>query len=489
MNFLKKKKKIITGLQIGNSWLTVVQLDISKGKKEVINIVKKDIKSLSVDKISKAIKDISKDIKIDSSSLTISVPYYFVTTRTLELPSVNPKEIKDMVDLQIGKQTPYNSEDVISNYQIVDIGTIEGYSRVFLAIVHKDIVQRQLDILEKAGLATDKVGLSSEGLLKWSQTIYKEVSEDKPHILIDIGYNNSDFEIILRGKLIFSKTISVGAVNFKNDKEQALDKLNKAINHFIYDYQNAVINQDIEKGVVTGASLVVDSLDRKILEEKLGFDIEVKNQFDDISIKEDIKDDAKEDVFDLSLVGIFGLIFGYKSLDINFLPHELVIEKEVKERAKDIYVAGVLLVLIPIFISGIFLERTYNKRVYLEKLKSKLTEVKNEANKLEKKIEKIKLIKKESNIKSVSLNLLFEIYNSISPEIYLISISYDGEEKVTMRGTSSVMSQVFNFVDKLEKSEYFKNVETKYANVKKTDKGEVVDFEIICTVELNQQKS
>lgn len=487
MKFLKKNKKIITGLQIGNSWLKVVQVNISRNKKEIINIIKKDIKNLSVDKISKLIRSISKDIKIDSSLLTISLPHYFVTTRTLELPSLNPKEIKDMVSLQIGKQTPYNSEDVISNYQIVDIGSIEGYSRVFLALVHKDIVQRQLDILEKAGLATDKIGLSSEGLLNWSQTIYQEISEEKPYILIDIGYSNSDFEIVLRGKLIFSKSISVGTINFKKDKKQALEKLNKAINHFIYDYQNAVINQDIEKGIITGASLVIEGLDGKILEKELGIKIEVKNQLDNISIKEDIEQDVEDDIFDISLTGTFGLVLEDKDLDINFLPHELVIEKEVKERAKDIYIAGILLVLIPIFISGIFLERSYNKGVYLEKLKSKLSEVKNEASRLEEKIKKIKVIKKESNIKAVSLNLFFEIYNYISPEIYLISISYNGEDKVTMRGTSSAMSQVFNFVDKLDKSEYFKDVETKYANVKKTDEGEAVDFEIACVVELSQQ--
>jgi Tfp pilus assembly PilM family ATPase/Tfp pilus assembly protein PilN len=489
MNFLKKNKKIATGLEIGNSWLKVVQVNISRGKKEVINIVKKDIKGLAVDKISKLIRKISKDTRIDPSLLTISIPHYFVTSRTLELPSVNLKEIKDMVDLQIGKQTPYSNEDVINNYQIIDTENIEGYSRVFLAIVHKDIVQKQLDILENAGLNTDKVGLSSEGLLKWSQTIYKEASEDKPHILIDIGYNNSDFEIVFKGKLVFSKNISVGSANFKNDKAQALDKFNRAINHFIYDYQNAVINHDVEKVIITGASLVVDNLDSRVLEKKLGFKIEVKNQFDNILIKEEISQDIEEDFFDISLVGILGLVLGTKNLEISFLPHELIIEKEVKERAKDIYIAGILLVLVPIFISGIFLERTYNKRIYLEKLESKLSDIKDKADKLAKKIRKIKPIKEKTNIKSVSLNILFELYNSISPEIYLISVSYDGQNKVIIRGTSSAMSQVFNFTDKLEKSEYFKDVETRYANVRKTDEKEVVDFEINCTTGTAQKAS
>jgi hypothetical protein len=487
MKFFKKKKKIVTGIQIGNSWLKIIQVDISRNKKEVISVIKKDIKNLSVDKISKLIKSIAKDIKIDPSLLTISLPHYFVTTRTLELPSLNHEEIKDMVDLQIGKQTPYSSEDVISNYQIVDIGSIEGYSRVFLAIVHKDIVQRQLDILEKTGLTTDKVGLSSEGLLNWGQIIYKEASEESPYILIDIGYNKSDFEIILHSKLVYSKSVSVGAVNFKNDKEAALDKLNKAINHFIYDYQNAIINQDIAKGIITGASLVIESLDSKILEKELGVEIEVKNQFDNISLKEGVEQDIEDDVFDVSLTGVSGLVLGGKDLDINFLPHELVIEKEVKERARDIYIAGILLVLIPIFISGIFLERSYNKGAYLEKLESKLSEIKYEASKLEGKIKKIGVINKKSNIKSVSLNLLFELYNSILPEIYLASISYNGEDRIIIRGASSVMSQIFNFVDRLDKSDYFKDVKTKYTNVKKTNEGEIVDFEIVCIVELGQQ--
>ncbi|MCF7870590.1 MAG: pilus assembly protein PilM [Candidatus Omnitrophica bacterium] len=483
MSFFKKKNNIATGLEIGSSWLKIVQINISRGRKEVVNIIKKDIKHLSSEQISRLIKDVSREIKINSDSLVVSIPHYFVTTRTLELPSVNPSEIKEMLDLQIGKQTPYSSEDVISNYQIVDIGSIEGYSRVFLAIVHKDIVQRQLDILENAGLNSSQIGLSSEGLLGWAKNIYKEISDQNPHILIDIGYNNSDFEIVLYGKLVYSKSVSVGAVSFEKDEEAALNKLNKSINHFIYDYQNAVINQDIEKGVITGANLVVNSLVSQSLQEALGFGIEIKDQLDNISLGDSARRNINQDTSDSSLAGIFGLISKHK-LDVNFLPHELVIEREVKERAKDIYIAGILLVLVPILISGIFLERIYNKNVYLEKLESKLSEIVSKTKVLDKKIKKIKLIEKESNIRSVSLNILFETYNAVSPEVYLVSLSYDGQNKVTMRGVSTTMAQAFNFADKLDKTDYFKKVETKYANARTTDKGEVVDFEIICLLDI-----
>ncbi|MCF7917194.1 MAG: PilN domain-containing protein [Candidatus Omnitrophica bacterium] len=483
MNLFRKKRKIITGLEISNRWVKLIQIDITKGSKEIVCLIKKDIKGLSSEEIVERVKRITEEVKIDPLLLFVSIPRHSVTSRTLELPSTNPEEIRDMVDLQIGKQTPYSSEDVISNHQIISSEGAEGYSRVVLAIVHKDIVQRQLDILGKVGLKTDKVGLSSEGLLRWGELNYKEAPRKKPYILIDVDHSDSDFEVILEGKLVFSKSISVGAINFKNNKEEALDKLKKEINRFVYDYHNEVMNQDIERAIITGANLVVDILSGEYLPNELGITIKGRKQFENVTIAKENLQEFQRRGSNVSFTGCFGLLSGRKELDINFLPREIVLEKEVKKRAKDIYIAGILLILVPIFISGIFLERVYNKRIYLDEIENRLKRITGKTDKLSEMIEQIKLIKKEAGTSSFSLDLLFEVYKTVSPALYLISISYDEAGELTLRGTSEVMAEVFQFVKNLEESKYFKNVKTKYANVRKVGKEkEVVDFEIVCEV-------
>lgn len=488
MKLFGKSGKTVTGLEIGNRWLKIVRIDVGKAKNVVVDIIKENIERLSAEQIEGAVKRALPDT--GSGLFFISIPRYFVTTRTLELPSTDPEEIKSMIDLQIGKQTPYSGEDVISNHQIIDIDGIEGYSRVALAIVHKDIVQRQLDILKKAGLKVDKIVLSSEGLLKWSETVYKKIPGDKPYMLIDIDYNDSDFEIIFKGKPMFSKSVSVGSVNFESDRNGAVEKLNKEINHFVYDYQNTVINHDIGEIIVTGADSAVKELRNEGISGEIGGIVKECSQFDNMNVAEEVKRRVGTDMPGVSFAGCIGAISAYEGLEGNFLPREIILEKEVKKRARDIYTAGVLLMLIPLLVSGIFLERVYNKSFYLTELRNSLRESKDKTGELNEMIEKIGLIKKQINTKSVSLNLFFETYKAITPEIYLLSISFDGKDKLTLRGTSNIMSDVFRFVNRLEESKYFENVKTKYANVRKVNEGkEVVDFEITCRVVWNSEEA
>ena len=59
--------------------------------------------------------------------------------RILVTVDARQKEIADMVDLQIGKQTPYSRGEIVSGYRI--LGSIrDGYTQVMLAIAQRGIV-------------------------------------------------------------------------------------------------------------------------------------------------------------------------------------------------------------------------------------------------------------------------------------------------------------------------------------------------------------
>ncbi len=59
-----------------------------------------------------------------------------VSLQTLELPSVDAREISSMLDLQMGKLTPYPRADIVWASHI--LGSFrEGYTTVLLAIARK----------------------------------------------------------------------------------------------------------------------------------------------------------------------------------------------------------------------------------------------------------------------------------------------------------------------------------------------------------------
>ncbi|MFA6358164.1 MAG: pilus assembly protein PilM [Candidatus Omnitrophota bacterium] len=480
-----KQKRVITVFQIDNSCLRLIQVSQDKREKKISMVKTLDLDSLSDEKLAFKISDLALELKIDSRYLVLSIPRYLTTTRDLDLPSASPLEIKDMIELQIGKQTPYASDEVIKDYQILG-SNVDGYSRVLLVIVHRDIVNRYFKILETAGLKAQKVGFSSEGLLSWKNLVYKgkALSPNKAFILIEIDYDSSDFEVVLNDKLIFGRSISLGFSQMPGQSELWQKKFVDEINHSIYAYQSEVMGKEIDRIIMSRPRLVGDSLDKTVLEKECGLPVEIIDQLEGVQLTAEGTDSYNRLVrTDLSFSGMIGLGMTFEEHKIDLMPQEHQIGKAVKEKGKDLYLMGILLVFILVAVSGVFLGRMYNKERYLGQLKQQLEKVQGKTKELNAMIRGIETIKDRVYTRGLSLNLLYEVHRVISPEIYLVSMSFDGKESLTLRGQSNEMSEVFNFVNKLEESGYFRDVKSKYATKRKVEDKEVTDFEIICPLE------
>ncbi len=478
-----KQKQIVTALEISDKWLRVVQAEHHKRRKIISTIVTKKIDSLTDDRVSGVIAKLTNELKINSHYLTISVPRNVTTTRNLELPSTDDFEIKDMIELQIGKQTPYASYEVIKDYQILN-SDADGYSNVLLVIVHRDIVGRYFKILEKAGLFAERVAFSSEGLLNWSRfsvDTIQRATNDRPHILIGVDYDTSDFEVVLNKKLIFGRSISLGFSQFQDQADKGQDKFIKEIGHSIYVYLNEARDKDIGKITISGPKTFTKNLSEDVLGDKFGLPVEVLDQFKDIPITDPALKAYQDQVDkDLSFFGLVGLALTFGEQKIDLIPQELEIERNVRQKGKDLYVRSILLIAIVIIVSATFFGRVYNKERYSGQLKTRLLKIKNATERLNSMIWVIEAVKTRVSTRGMSLNLIAEVHEVIPPEITLISINFDGKERVVLRGSSDAMAEIFNLVSKLEESKYFENVETKYATKRKVKDKESTDFEISC---------
>ncbi len=484
MKLLKKRKRVITVLEIDGVWLKIVQAQLFGKIRKINKIIAEKIVSLSDEKISERISNLSKELEINSNFFVVSIPHQLVVIRNLELPSTNPAEIKEMVELQIGKQTPFTKDEIIYDYEILNTNA-EGYSRIMLAIVHQDVVRRYFKILEAAELKTEKITLSSEGLLAWYHFACGGAVIDKPRALISVGYDKSDFTVILKNKLIFCRNISVGFSQLQGlMDEEDVRKFIEEIKHSIYAYQNETVDKEISKIIITGAEALLEHLNEVVLREKLGLSIEIIPQLKNIPESLESMDNYKVSAKNISLSSLFGFALTYPDQKINFIPPQLRIEKEVKERGKDLYLFGIYLVFILMIASSIFLGRMYNKELYLAQLKREALKVREKVDKLDTMMKEVKGIKKRTFTKNFTLNSIYEIHRVISPEIYLASISFDGKDHLTVRGTSSTMSEVFKLVETLEESKYFQSVKTEFVTTCKVEGKDLTEFEIVCPLDI-----
>jgi len=486
MSFINKQKNLITILQIDNTFLRLIQVDQSQAGKKISTIKLLEIGSLIDDEIAKEITSLAGRLKINPHYLIISIPRHLITTRNLELPSANPLEIKGMIELQIGKQTPYASEEIIWDYQILG-SNADGYSRVQLVIVHRDVIERYSKILATAGLKGPKVGFSSEGLLNWSRLIEQgKAPSGKAQVLIEVDYDTSDFEIILDDKLVFGRSLSVGFSQLPGQLEEWQKKFVQEVNHSIYVYQTEVLGlgKEISKIIISKPEMVGDSLEKSILEKEFGLPVEVVDQLKNISLTEEaVNAYAKIVRTDVSFSALAGLALAFGEQKINLIPQEQQISKVVQEKGKDLYLMGIFLVFILVAVSGIFLGRTYNKERYLGQITKRLSEIQNKTKELTGMIRAIETIKERVFTRGLALNLIYEVHQVISPEIHLVSMSFDGKEFLILRGESNMMSEVFIFITKLEESGYFRDVKSKYATKRMVEGKEITEFEISCSLE------
>ena len=120
------------------------------------------------------------------------------------------------------------------------------------------------------------------------------------------------------------------------------------------------------------------------------------------------------------------------------------------------------------------------KSVYISNLETKYKPINEAAEKLEDSFSKITLIRNYQSKRGYSLLVLTEIYQLIPSDLELNFIRYDSKGRFSIRGTARSMSTVFYFVDHMEKSEFLKNVKTKYTAKRKDGLRDVTDFEISC---------
>ena len=244
------------------------------------------------------------------------------------------------------------------------------------------------------------------------------------------------------------------------------------------------MDREIERVIISSSAAAAGLLKQDILEYSFGMPVEIIDNLRSCPVSKQAEDSyGRLQSKELAFSSLIGLALEFPRHRIELIPQELQIERGVQEKGKDLFTMGTLLVFILVLFSGIFWARLYNKERYLTQLKNRLTEIQANTDKINNMIGVIQTLKDRIRTRGIALNLIYEIHRLMSPEIHLASLSFKGDDSLILRGTSSSMSEIFNFVNKLEDSEYFKSVNTKYATKHKAAGAELSDFEISCPLE------
>lgn len=477
--FQWKRQRTIVALEFAGPWLKLAQVTARAKGKRLVKLVARRV--AVQEEFSKTLLGLLKEGMIPTDSVFISIPRNLVTVRNLQLPTTDPHELKEMIDLQAAKQTPYSKDEIIADFQVVR-SSPEGHTDVVLVTTHRSVSNRCLKILEDSHLKAEGIRLSSQGVLNGYRMIRDSTRDEEsgPIGVLDIDSHFSDFIVILNGQISFTKALSIGLAKLLAGREQEIDKFTEEIQRAVDIYENEGIERRITKLVITGAEIELRDLIPG-LTEKLGLPVESISLMDNIPGAPEMLDLPEAHRGSLSFAAVLGLAWNPEGAKIDLTPQEVRIRKAFENKGRAIMFTGILVISILAAPTALISQHIYFKKQHLEHLRQEILRTQQEASEVEGLRKKIKIIRDATRLQNSSLEILSVLHKIIPSDIYVKAITFEEGSHLILKGVSRKMSTVFEFLSILEKQPNFHHVKTKHVTRSGTKRGnKETDFEITC---------
>ncbi len=465
-------RKITTSIEISDRYIKLVQVLVNGQSEKVIACLFKEFSPEDPKAAGEELKKLLKDHSLKPRHVILAIPRQSVTTKILKLPSQNPIEISEMAGFQATKQIPYPKEEIAYGFNIIGVDP-QGYSSVMLVICHKDVIERPLEILRSRGINPVKVTLSSFGLLNWFNlnSELRKKSESSPLILVDYDTVSVDIAIVYMGKLLYTRGLTFGPSEGESNLAGLRSEIGKTLSSYEKESETIRADEAVFTGNISGLSGLKGELERS-----LDMKVEIVDPFGRVPLN--ITSSRYRDHVALtSYSSLIGTAVGGE--DVDLIPKALKIFRAAGIKKKKLAISVVLSIAVIASVSIMVWNKVHQRELALETLESELKDIAPAAEEIEKMRLSSEVIKSQLSKKSEASDIINELYKIVPANIYLVLCSYE-DEKVELKGTANVLSDVFKLVTILENSAYFQNVKVRYATKRKIGSEELIDFEISC---------
>lgn len=474
-NMIRKKgnKKSIFICQAAEGMLKAVRYTLSGGNKPEIAEVENLALPLDADdkKVSQGLTGLLKKLSGESSQFIVSLPRSSVTSRYIKVPAQNPHEIEKIVSLQAARYLPYPSNELNSGFEIIQTDA-QGYSQVNLVIAHKDAIEKYLKASKEAKARSASIILSSYGILNLYNYCVPEGKD--PVIILDIDFNQAELVVAGQGKLFFSRSFKITKTNL-NWEKGLVEEINKSRDAYLKEVAKEFPGKIVVLTQGTNSAGLAETL-RKLSK----WQVEELPFLEKIKVPQELL--SKISGFEYSFASLIGLGLSEFPEYLNIIPAELKeAGKKISLRKEHLRLAISIAGVVLIFALGM-IRSLENKEEYLKRMKVELNKISKESRSLEEIEKRFQILEGYSKKRLSSLDILYELHKRLPEQIFLISLVYEDGNDLIIHGQAPELNFVFDFVSTLQKSEILKsfNIKVRYATKKKTQAGEIVDFEIAC---------
>ena len=464
---MELKKRLV--LEFSQGLLKAVLTEVRGAKAAVKKILIEPSLGIDSQSISRSLSGVLAQVggkrKLE---IILVLPRDKLTVRRIELPSHDPHEIEQMLELSVVRQVPYRKEEIIWAYQNLGFDGISN-SQILLVIAQREIFKDVFNSFSSLGILTDKIVMSSQGVSYYLSTLADPSSRGGTHLILDIDYHFSDLMLVHNGKLHASVCISQGSAYLEN--EQNRERFGEELKRALVAFLNDVPSMKPGRIFITGGS----QQDLALVESSLGSDFDLKCQYLKAKDLQDIKAQKAQEV---SCAAVLGFSYQNNKDDITFLLPEVQIKKGMQVKTQQLFTLGISLVYIFLLLGAVIYLRFFQLQNYRDRTQEQFSQLKKNTSDLASITRKIKLVRFYADPKESVLTYLYEFIRLCPDSITLTNLNWEWQKSFTIRGYALQIPDVLNFVNSLNTVDFFKGAKNSYTRRRKVNDRELVDFEI-----------
>jgi len=475
--FFSKRKNILS-LEFGAVGLKIISLEPKTN--QIIACSVYDTQGLGDAQISEKIKIFLKENNLRDVEAVISIPSHLVVRKNIEVPSQDEHEIRDIMNLQASRHTPYAREEVIIDYLSLGVYR-KSYTKILLAIVTKEVIKKQLLILRSLGIEVSKILLSSEAVAKFASRNLNIGDSEFPVGIIYIDRTFTYFNIVFKEKTLFARSIPVGFENLKAEYSRYATKFVEEVKKSIEVYKGEDIDSLPQKIILLEDDTSIRNIE-PLLCEAIGLPTESISFIDNLKMSPNLKPKIIE-ASPAALLASIASAYEGKGLKIDLTPEDIKLRRVFAEKSKEIIKMGIFSLAIFILIFVFLAARVSLKGVYVDDLKKGAVSLSKETEELEKSFRRLQLIRKYIAQRGYSLEILDTVYTNIPDNMRILEVRFSKENNsFSIKGTARFATEVISFSEDLSKVAYFKDIKLPSITQSQVNEETVQNFSLLITL-------
>ena len=468
----------VTVMSLDGQWLKLLQAEGPPRARRITRLLACPVQGSSPEDALQRLKKACASDEIVPADVLIANPTHLSTVRMFSLPSTDPKEIRDIVELQAEKHTPYAKDEVLTDFKVIDRDR-SGYSKVLLVIAHQDVIHRAVRLAEASGWTLERVGSELEGLVSWSQRAkHAPVQGGKPSaasLIIDVDGATTVLLVVARNQLQFQRSLAMGIQQLQADTAAAAERLVAELQRSLeaLDAEGAARIQDI---VLTGPVDHLAEAKAKI-EAALDLPVSLVAAWEGCLLSEGLRG-RLERLPDVSFASLAGLAMETGQLDLT--PRTTKLRQAFEARAKALVLLGCQAVGALILLSLLFIGRAQKEERHYRLLRQLYDRTAPEAHVVEEALQEVVFVEEGLRSQGQLLKAIDGMAKLSPPEIQWNSFTYTRGDTMVLNGTAETLPKIYEFSGSLASSGLFGDVEPRRVSKRKSGDRDMTDFEMRC---------